>query len=148
MPPANRTRLLDPADILFPMSEAHDSDRERPGRPPDPHLRNTLAARDIHGPVGQFGSVHGDVNMAPPRSAEEAAFRARYMARMQAEWNRKEEEERRANGDGVRAARAVFSVLFLMCFIVVIVVMAKGCSDMNDTKNQYCTDNPTSSMCQ
>ncbi|MEV0082775.1 hypothetical protein [Saccharopolyspora sp. NPDC050642] len=69
------------------------------GRDPDavePDIDNTISGGNFNGPVGQFGFVHGDVHLNPPRSPEEAAFRARYMKKMQEEWDAQEKAKRDA----------------------------------------------------
>ncbi|MFE7129732.1 hypothetical protein ACFVIM_02625 [Streptomyces sp. NPDC057638] len=77
-------------------------------RSDDDHLnvRNDLSG-EVHGPVGQFGSVHGDVHLnwsGPARSPQEEAFRQRYIARKQAEWDA-EEERRRLERNAEEQAR-------------------------------------------
>lgn len=77
--------------ILSGMGDNHRAPDE------DHEVHNDLSG-EVHGPVGQFGSVHGDVNMSYSTEAqqdpEEIEFRKQYRDRMQAEWDA--EEERRA----------------------------------------------------
>ncbi|MEV3856755.1 hypothetical protein AB0J38_20795 [Streptomyces sp. NPDC050095] len=83
---------------------------EKRGREPDGERWdvNNDVSGNVNGPVGQFGSVHGDVNMHWTEKAaadpEEQAFRAQYRARQQAEWAaqdaKRRRERRKERGDG------------------------------------------------
>lgn len=64
------------------MTEPEDDDE-------DPETRNEISDGNFNGPVGQFGSVQGDVNMSNtsnPRSQEEEDFWAQYRERKRQQW--------------------------------------------------------------
>ncbi|MEU5850077.1 hypothetical protein [Saccharopolyspora shandongensis] len=90
------------------------------GRDPDavePDIDNTISGGNFNGPVGQFGFVHGDVHLNPPRSPEEAAFRARYMKKMQEEWDAQEKAKRDAeNKPAVGGCAILYGIVFIVIF--------------------------------
>jgi hypothetical protein len=108
------------------MGNGDGANDERHGRGYDhgkAEVRNEISGEYIEGPVGQFGFVYGDVNLNPPRSPEEAAFRARYMARMQEEWDAKDKEEAaRQQGPKLGGCAVAFLILWVMVLIFVIVM--------------------------
>ncbi|MER7013221.1 hypothetical protein ABT324_17525 [Saccharopolyspora sp. NPDC000359] len=105
------------------MRHGQDNGGEGDGDASAPKVGNEVSGGQFNGPVGQFGHVHGDVNLNPPRSPEEAAFRARYMAKMQEAWDA--EERARAEGsDGCAIAFIVFFGIVVVGFIIVAIVMA------------------------
>lgn len=108
--------------ILTRVERGHENSHEHPGEDDDQDkvpINNEISGGRFEGPVGQFGSVFGDVNLSPPKSPEEAAFRARYMAKMQEEWDaeekRKEEEEKNA------PMQEGCSVIFTLVFIAFVI---------------------------
>ncbi|MGW7695059.1 hypothetical protein ACWGMA_40610 [Streptomyces asiaticus] len=73
-------------------------------------VRNDLSG-EVHGPVGQFGTVHGDVHMhwsGPPANPDEAEFRSRFIKRKQAEWDEEDrkQKEKRSIEQGKAPAQA------------------------------------------
>ncbi|MEV1008421.1 hypothetical protein [Streptomyces sp. NPDC049881] len=94
-----------------------------------PDVRNEISGGDIDGPVGQFGTVHGDVNMhwARPhdpaelaRAMEAAILRAEQARRAEAarqERLRREEKERAERFrliTGLVCAAVLFGVFFFL----------------------------------
>ncbi|MEU5847453.1 hypothetical protein [Saccharopolyspora shandongensis] len=81
------------------------------------------------GNVAQVGYVSGDVNIGPPRSPEEAAFRVRYMAKMQEAWDAEEwlqahdarvHAHQRSSNRGCGLVATAF--LLVVVFIVIAVI--------------------------
>jgi hypothetical protein len=77
-------------------------------------INNQISAERIDGTVGQFGSVYGDVHLNPPKSPEEAAFRARYIAKMQESWDT--EEKKKAAEEKYAGINAGCGYIFLAVF--------------------------------
>ncbi|MCI2424109.1 hypothetical protein MOQ72_42610 [Saccharopolyspora sp. K220] len=80
-------------------------------------IDNEISGGHFAGPVGQFGYVHGDVNLNPPRSPEEAAFRARYMAKMQEAWDAEERAKTEGPG-GCAIAMLIFAIVFFVFWVI------------------------------
>ncbi|MEV0324568.1 hypothetical protein ACIBKX_14915 [Streptomyces sp. NPDC050658] len=92
------------------MGDSRDFDDET-------HRVSNDISGEVNGPVGQFGTVHGDVNMSwnQPASTADTEFQAQYQARMRAQWERERKERLRES----RSKRYGSG-----CFGVVLIVMA------------------------
>ncbi|MFR9721802.1 hypothetical protein ACL02R_00340 [Streptomyces sp. MS19] len=90
-----------------------------------PDVRNEISGGDIDGPVGQFGTVHGDVNMhwARPQDPAELA-RAMEQAMLGAERARREEAARqqRLRHEQEEAAESFRVIVGLVCACVLFCV--------------------------
>ncbi|MGP4019969.1 hypothetical protein [Saccharopolyspora sp. 5N708] len=124
-PPAYIFRIL----LLMGHRQDDSHERHREDDAPDKiGINNEISGGHFEGPVGQFGHVYGNVNLNPPKSPEEAAFRARYMAKMQEEWDAEErlqaEQERRKAEQEEIAHRRITALLVVLATLVGIVAIS------------------------